>query len=409
MYNISRSKFTIFLLLITAMILQSCSENRMNNKEVENLVTEVKSEFAPDKRVALFEVEYDEKDGKYVLRGETNMPEAKEMLTRKLDSKDLEYVDNIRVLPDSSVAGETYGVISNSVANLRGDGKHSAELVTQAILGTPVKIWKRTKEWLYVQTPDGYLSWVDHGGITAMKKEEFEMWKSSEKVIYKNAYGQSYAEASASSKPVSDLVAGAILELEAEYPDYYKVRYPDGRAAFVLKEESAKYSDWLSQVKMEQESLVDTSEKLMGLPYLWGGTSSKGVDCSGFTKTIFFMNGMVIPRDASQQVKEGKLVDSVGNFDQLAVGDLLFFGRPATDSTAEKVVHVGMWLGNNEFIHASGDVHISSMDEKAENYDEFNKNRYLRTKRYLGEKSPGIAYLKNKDIYLKRRSGNLGN
>lgn len=80
---------------------------------------------------------------------------------------------------------------------------------------------------------------------------------------------------------------------------------------------------------------------------------------------------MVIPRDASQQVHTGMSIDSVQNFESLEKGDLLFFGRKATDSTAEKVVHVGMWIGNNEFIHASNMVRISSMDPKAENFDEW--------------------------------------
>lgn len=394
-----KSKTHFFLLLIVGILLISCSEKAEDNQEIESLLEEVKDEFAPDKRVALFDIAYEDKDGQWLIKGETNMPEAKDRFLEKLENEKIKYSEKITVLPDTSVAGEAFGVISNSVANLRGEGRHSAELVTQAVLGTPVKIWKRTKEWLYIQTPDNYLSWVDHGGITPMTKEEFDMWRSSEKVIYTNTFGQSYAEASTNAKPVADLVIGAILELEAENPDFYKVRYPDGRAAFISKEESAIYSNWLATIETEQEELVDTAENLMGLPYLWGGTSSKGVDCSGFTKTIFFMNGMVIPRDASQQIREGKLVDSIGEFEKLAVGDLLFFGTPATDSTSERVVHVGMWIGNNEFIHASGDVHISSMDEKAENFDDFNKSRYLRTKRFLGHDSPGLTYLKKKDIY----------
>src|SRR5690606_23920156 len=131
------------------------------------------------------------------------------------------------------------------------------------------------------------------------------------------------------------------------------------------------------------DSLVNTSFAFKGLPYLWGGTSFKGVDCSGFTKTVYFMNGLIIPRDASQQIHTGILVDDKRNLTKLQPGDLLFFGRAATDSTSEKVVHVGIWIGNNEFIHASGNVHVSSMDSSAANFDEYNYTRYLRTKRLL--------------------------
>src|SRR5699024_4878699 len=99
--------------------------------------------------------------------------------------------------------------------------------------------------------------------------------------------------------------------------------------------------------------LVATAKTMTGAPYLWGGTSTKGMDCSGFTKTIFFMNGWVIPRDASQQVHAGESIDTSEGFDNLRPGDLLFFGRPATETSPQRVVHVGMWIGNNEFIHSS--------------------------------------------------------
>ncbi|APG60774.1 C40 family peptidase [Christiangramia salexigens] len=400
--------FKYYLILI-AVILVSCAGETENEKEedIQEMITSVQQKFSPDKRVALLDIELEKKKENYILKGETNMPEAARTLKAKLDSAAISYTDNIQILPSKVLEGKIHGVIDVSVANLRGEGKHSAELVTQATLGTPVQIWKRTEEWYYIQTPDGYLSWVDHGGITTMDEEEFKAWKTSEKVIYKKTFGQSYKTPENNSKPVTDLVAGAVLELEAEKEDYFKVRYPDGRAAYLLKEEAEIYSKWLKGIESSSEKLVETSEKLMGLPYLWGGTSAKGVDCSGFTKTIFFMNGMVVPRDASQQVREGKLVDSKGDFDKLKVGDLLFFGRPATDTTSEKVVHVGMWIGNNEFIHSSGDVHISSMDKAAENFDEFNKSRYLRTKRYLGEKSSGLAYLKDQDLYFAQQTDSL--
>jgi len=111
---------------------------------------------------------------------------------------------------------------------------------------------------------------------------------------------------------------------------------------------------------------------------------------------VYLMNGFVIPRDASQQINAGKTVDTNLTFEGLEKGDLLFFGTKATAEKKQKITHVGIWLGNNkmEFIHASGNVHLNSMDANQPNYDEFNKNRYLGGKRYLGVEDDGIIVLK---------------
>ena len=128
-------------------------------------------------------------------------------------------------------------------------------------------------------------------------------------------------------------------------------------------------------------------------------TSSKGMDCSGFTKTVYFMNGLIIPRDASQQIQAGRDVDPELNFSDLLKGDLMFFGRKATDSSGQKVTHVAIWLGNDkgEFIHSSGRVKLGSIDPESQWYDPFNKNRYLGSRRYLGENDPFIAPFQFKD------------
>lgn len=112
------------------------------------------------------------------------------------------------------------------------------------------------------------------------------------------------------------------------------------------------------------------------------------------------MNGLIIPRDASQQVNAGKIVDENLNFSDLQKGDLLFFGTKATAEKKQRVVHVGIWLGNDkmEFIHASGNVHLSSMDKQQTHYDAFNKNRYLGSRRYLGVDDKMIIDLKERII-----------
>lgn len=386
-------------ILVIFLVVVACNNNQAALNSSKEVIRQIKEENAPDKRVAIFDIEPVSNKKDIVLRGETNLPEAVERLKSKLEAESIAYIDSINVLPEANLQGKIYGVVTLSVANLRSEPKHSAELATQATLGTPLKVLKKKRGWYLVQTPDDYISWVDRAGFVAMSKEEFDQWISSEKVIYTKPFGFSYEEANTNSQTVSDLVSGNILLLAGTNKDYFKVKYPNGDTAFVAKDEMLPYKEWIASLNPTGTSLVATSKKLMGLPYLWGGTSFKGVDCSGFTKTVYFLNGMVIPRDASQQVHAGQLIDSVRSFENLLPGDLLFFGRPATESSRERVVHVGMWIGNSEFIHSAGRVHISSVDSAAENFDEYNYNRYLRTRRLLQQNDDKILSLNNTSIF----------
>ncbi len=376
----------LFIALSTA-----CGTNIQKKEVLITAIENTKAHFAPDKRTALFDIVILEGPSDFTLTGESNLPNAIDSLKARLKADAIEFKDEIRMLPSEELEGKTHAVINISVANLRSDPKHSAELATQATLGTIVKVLKKENSWYLIQTPDDYLAWVDAGGIELIEPENLENWSASEKIIYTNTYGHAYDSISTLSR-VSDLVAGNLLKLKNVSEAFYEVEFPDGRPAFVPKTEADEYTNWLSNLTMEADALVETSKTLMGVPYLWGGTSTKGVDCSGFTKTVYYLNGMIIPRDASQQVHTGKFIDSIANFDALEKGDLLFFGRKATDTSMEKVVHVGMWIGNNEFIHSSDRVRISSVDADKANYDAYNVGRYLRSKRIL---KPGVGNVLN--------------
>ncbi|MCR9228729.1 MAG: C40 family peptidase [Flavobacteriaceae bacterium] len=390
----------VCLFLLGVLIFSACkTEQSTEPNKVDEIISSVRETYAPDKRVALFDVESKKSSSSYIVKGKTNLPEALDAFKKELDSQKIKYTDSIEVLPSQKLEGMIYGVINNSVANLRSKSAHSAELVTQGTLGMPLNVYQKEGSWYLIQTPDNYLGWVDGGGIELMNKEDFDAWQTTDKVIYTNTYGKSYTEADASSDAVSDVVAGNIFSHIAENDKFYQVKYPDGREAYLLKEEADSFDEWKSKLAFTKESLVETSKTMLGVPYLWGGTSTKGVDCSGFTKTVYLMNGMIIPRDASQQINEGVLVDDSKEFDKLIPGDLLFFGRKATETGPERVIHVGMWIGDNQFIHSAGNVHISTMDQDSDDFDEYNYNRYLRTKRILNETGEGLLYLTKEDVF----------
>ena len=385
----------IYQILLFFIVL-SCSKSSILVTGLEGVNENIKELYAPDKRVAIYNVELDNFDNKIVVKGETNLKIAYQKLLDSLKSLDIDFVDQIRVLPDTAVGNNKYAVARNSVINIRSEPKHSAELGTQALLGMPLKILDKVGDFYRVQTPDNYISWVDKGGITTMNKGEFDAWNEAKKIIFTENFGHVYASKQMDAI-VSDISLGGMLQLVSEDNRFYEVKYPDNRIGFVKKENAYIYDDWIEKLDPSELSIEIVAKKMDGFPYLWGGTSAKGMDCSGFTKMVYLMNGFIIPRDASQQVHAGKLVDENLDFSDLQKGDLLFFGKKATEESKEKVTHVGIWLNNDkqEFIHASGNVHISSMDENHSLYDELNKNRYLGSRRYLGVKDKNIIDLKS--------------
>jgi hypothetical protein len=369
------------------------------DSSVSQIIDSFTQRFAPDKRTAIFQIDAYRKDNQLILTGKTNLIEAKNALINRLKGGNSIVVDEVKTLPETELEDKVYGLVEVSVCNIRYSPRHSGEMASQALMGTPVKILeKEDNGWLLIQTPDHYISWVDRGAITALNKEQFTHWQNSPKIIYTRAYGLAYTETNVESATVSDLVAGCILEVIAEKDGFYQVHFPDNRKGFVAKNEANIYNKWLLGINTSEENLDKTSKRLMGVPYLWGGTSFKGVDCSGFTKTVYFLNGILLPRDASQQVMVGETVDKTGNWANLKTGDLLFFGEKREDGS-ERVVHVAMWLGNGEFIHASDKVRINSMMANAPNFDSYNSKRYLRTKRILNNEMKGVSGLKVDKVY----------
>ncbi|WPR77129.1 SH3 domain-containing protein [Algoriphagus sp. NG3] len=372
-------------ILVSLITFQFSCNPSGNNDRVTELIEAKRAEVAPDKRVALWDLNF-ENDS---LKGETDQIEALEKLFDQLKSEQITFTDAVLRLPDASLGEKTRALVTISVANIRSQPKHSAELATQALMGTPLNVLKESGGWYLVQTPDGYLSWVDRAGIHLMTEQEMQLWYQKPKVVFTSLTGHVW-DSKAQKDMVSDLVAGNILNVIEEVGDQLKVSIPDGREGWISTDHVQDWESWIASRSTSPDKLISTAKQMMGAPYLWGGTSIKGVDCSGFTKTIFYLNGQIIPRDASQQIHEGELVDSDQDWEKLQVGDLLFFGEKATKEKKERVVHVAMWIGNGEFIHSRGLVRISSFDPSNPNYDEYELNRYLRTKRIVDVPSEHI-------------------
>ncbi len=383
------------LILILPLVLYSCHVN--NRKQASEIIQKFEQEKAIDKSEMVFEIEAIYKKGNLILTGETDNLKLKTDLLTSL--KSLKPTDKITILPDSTVGNHIFGLINLSVANLRAEPRHSSELITQALLGTPVKILKVKGSWYKIQTPDKYISWVDGAGISPITQKEFVEWKLSKRVIFKGDNGFVY-KTNSFKLPVSDVTMGNILEKTGQNNFAIQVRFPDGRTGF------SPIKNWVDFKTFKTNTIPDTTTlkkmalQMNGRPYLWGGTSARAMDCSGFVKTLFFMNGLILPRDATQQARYGDPIDTKTNFDNVVTGDLLFFGKAATANSAEKITHVALSLGKTEYIYEAGRMKRNSFDPKSNDFSEYRKNSFLRAKRVVGSADAfGVLQLKNHPWY----------
>ncbi len=286
-------------------------------------------------------------------------------------------------LTDEDLGLVRWGIVYNSVVAVRSEPRHAAEMVTQALLGIPVELLEQWGDWRKVQLPDQYVGWVD-GSLQPMSRERLDDYLTLPKIIVTAHYAIAFQEPDHRSLQVSDLVAGNILEVQSLVGTFYRVHYPDGREAYVRKADALPVDEWQGGIELTGESIVMHALQLLGVPYLWGGTSTKGFDCSGLTKQVYLMHGIVLPRDASQQAMQGELIDTGDDFSNARPGDLLFFVSKSTgEYLVERVTHVAIYMGDKRFIHASDNVRIGSFNPVDPLYDAFNANRYFMTKRFI--------------------------
>lgn len=367
-----------------------------------------------------------------------------------------------------------YGVTDFSANYLREGPDFSAELGNQVLMGTPVEILAEDGYWKKVLSPDPYEAWCVDKGLVEMTEEELEKYISAPKYIFTADYGHLYERADRVSRRISDLVAGDLLlatpgnDNEADTKrnnsrkagkgrkeaKFVKAWLPSGTAGYIPDENVEKFAEWAESKNADAENIISTAERFLGVPYLWGGTSVKGVDCSGFTRMAWFMNGILLPRNASQQARAGKEVPVQVGIDsmslsgtlpqadmktemlrriaQLAPGDLIFFGTPAESKDSiqcrgimqdrkqayfcerqaasaavnripAKITHVGIYLGEGRFIHASGKVRISSLLPDRDDYYELSY-KMLCARRIIGEedKGNGVVSMLKSPAYFRQ-------
>ncbi len=388
----------ILICMAGALFTVACHTNISRLNEAEQISKSVITQFIPDGREDIFKIHFTEKGTDLVVTGETTSPEGKNALLASLNNSKFSIIDSIRILPEDSLETKIWGLVTISVCNIRTQPADEAEMASQALLGTPVKILKKSKHWLLIQTPDRYIGWVDDNAINQIDSAGMAAWRCSKRVIYQPLSGNSFHPKT--KEAVTDLVAGDILKADTIIKSRYILEMPDGRKLSIPAGDAMDFEHWKKSTSPTASSVINCAKSMLGRPYLWGGTSSKGVDCSGFTKTVYFLNGLILARDASLQFRHGEFIDPVNGYEKLRSGDLVFFGKKADGEHPAKATHVGIYLGNGLYINSSGYVRIDSFNPADKNYSKKRAETWLGGRTVLGsEGTKGIIKVKDHPWY----------
>jgi cell wall-associated NlpC family hydrolase len=240
-------------------------------------------------------------------------------------------------------------VVLQPVANMYAQPAEDTEVVSQAICGTNVGVVETRPGWLRVRTPDDYSGWMPAAGLRRLSPGDQPYAAAGRVARIESLFANIYHQPNVTKRrPILTVPFETRLEVIAgpdDNPRWLEVRLPDDRSGWLQRGDASFDAQPLSVA-----AAIELSRRFLGLPYTWGGTSSFGYDCSGFTQMLCRRRGALIPRDADQQAACPR-VTPVRRAD-LQPGDLLFFG-----AAADHITHTGMYIGEGKFINATTWIH----------------------------------------------------
>ena len=310
---------------------------------LDRLIEEVRHAFVPDVRSGVFDVAVAEEDGSIVLQGRTTHPEAVERLVerirRRLPRRDL--VDRVTRLPDVALGPTTSALVRSAVAPVYAEPRLPAPQISQVVLGMRVDVLSRDRAWVNIRSEDGYIGWVHDGYLLFGEQDWARAWERSD-----------------GGEPVVSLGAelvdddgGALMRLPwssrlLRRSGAYLL--PDGRSGQIGSGEVVDVDRLSDRFPPRGESIARSARRWVGAPYLWGGVTHLGVDCSGFAQAVMWMHGIALPRDSDLQARIGSPVEYDASLAQLRAGDLLFFAEPG-----ERISHVAISAGEGAIVHSA--------------------------------------------------------
>lgn len=228
-----------------------------------------------------------------------------------------------------------YGISNLAMVPLRAEPSSRSEMVSQVLFGEAFEIMEWKDEWArIITTLDGYEGWINRLQFVMLGHIDYKNLQQKSVPLTYRPITQAWKK---SDNSVLFLPVGSSLS------------FLEGTSCHIRNE----YFDIIGEIG-EKEELATTAKSFLNVPYLWGGRSHFGIDCSGFVQAVYRLHGITLKRDAYLQAEQGTTVDFL---QEAQLGDLAFF-----DNAEGRITHVGMMLNNELIIHASGKVKIEKLD-----------------------------------------------
>jgi gamma-D-glutamyl-L-lysine dipeptidyl-peptidase len=255
-------------------------------------------------------------------------------------------------------------VVVAAVENMYAAPDEGAEVVSQATLGQVVEVVDTKETFARIRTPDRYGGWIARTAVSLYPDLSTPRYARAGRVVEVTSL-MAYLYRSAdveTARPLTSAPLATWLEVSTDGPgeDWLTVRLPSGETAYVQTGDVKPVDPQAPRVRGSPEEVLATGRRFLGVPYLWGGMTARGLDCSGLVSRVYLANGVVLPRDADLQFESPDLAP-VDRGD-LKPADLVFFGR-----SPKAITHVGLYIGDGRFlsatIHEAPSVHEDRLDD----------------------------------------------